>query len=37
VLATGSADELKAQTGSQTLEQAFIALLPEASARRIKR
>ncbi len=30
VLATGSATELKAQTGSQTLEQAFIALLPEA-------
>ncbi|HBV4902498.1 ribosome-associated ATPase/putative transporter RbbA [Klebsiella pneumoniae] len=29
VLATGSAAELKAQTGSQTLEQAFIALLPE--------
>ena len=30
VRATGSAAELKAQTGSQTLEQAFIALLPEA-------
>ncbi|HBQ8659893.1 TPA: ribosome-associated ATPase/putative transporter RbbA [Klebsiella pneumoniae] len=30
VLATGRAAELKAQTGSQTLEQAFIALLPEA-------
>ncbi|HAK02107.1 MAG TPA: multidrug ABC transporter ATP-binding protein [Klebsiella pneumoniae] len=30
VLATGSAAELKAQIGSQTLEQAFIALLPEA-------
>ncbi|EJR0225123.1 ribosome-associated ATPase/putative transporter RbbA [Raoultella planticola] len=30
VLATGSAAELKAQTHSQTLEQAFIALLPEA-------
>lgn len=30
VLATGSAAELKAQTDSQTLEQAFIALLPEA-------
>lgn len=30
VLATGSAAELKAQNGSQTLEQAFIALLPEA-------
>ncbi|HFT0281293.1 TPA: ribosome-associated ATPase/putative transporter RbbA [Klebsiella pneumoniae] len=30
VLATGSDAELKAQTGSQTLEQAFIALLPEA-------
>lgn len=30
VLATGTATELKAQTGSQTLEQAFIALLPEA-------
>ncbi len=30
VLATGSAAELKAQTGSQIPEQAFIALLPEA-------
>ncbi|MDM4256399.1 ribosome-associated ATPase/putative transporter RbbA [Klebsiella oxytoca] len=30
VLATGRADELKAHTASQTLEQAFIALLPEA-------
>lgn len=30
VLATGSADELKAHMASQTLEQAFIALLPEA-------
>lgn len=30
VLATGTATELKAQTGSLTLEQAFIALLPEA-------
>ncbi|EOF9231520.1 ribosome-associated ATPase/putative transporter RbbA [Klebsiella pneumoniae] len=30
VLATGSAAELKTQTGSQTLEQEFIALLPEA-------
>lgn len=30
VLAAGTATELKAQTGSQTLEQAFIALLPEA-------
>lgn len=30
VLATGSPDELKAHTASQTLEQAFIALLPEA-------
>ena len=30
VLATGSAEELKAQTHSQTLEQAVIALLPEA-------
>ncbi|HGV9256514.1 TPA: ribosome-associated ATPase/putative transporter RbbA [Klebsiella oxytoca] len=30
VLATGSADELKAHTASQTLEQAFIALLLEA-------
>ncbi|MDS7909328.1 ribosome-associated ATPase/putative transporter RbbA [Klebsiella pasteurii] len=29
VLAAGSADELKAHTASQTLEQAFIALLPE--------
>ncbi len=35
VLATGSAAELKAQTGSQTPEQAFIALLPEAQRRRI--
>ena len=33
VLATGSAAELTAQTGSQTLEQAFIALLPEAQRR----
>ena len=33
VLAAGSAAELKAQTGSQTLEQAFIALLPEAQRR----
>ena len=33
VLATGSAAELKAQTGSQTPEQAFIALLPEAQRR----
>ncbi|XVB26492.1 ribosome-associated ATPase/putative transporter RbbA [Citrobacter koseri] len=33
VMATGSATELKAQTGSQTLEQAFIALLPEAQRR----
>ena len=33
VLATGSTAELKAQTGSQTLEQAFIALLPEAQRR----
>lgn len=33
VLVTGSAAELKAQTGSQTLEQAFIALLPEAQRR----
>ncbi len=30
VLATGSAKELRTQTDSQTLEQAFIALLPEA-------
>jgi len=30
VLATGSAETLRKQTGSQTLEQAFIALLPEA-------
>lgn len=29
VLATGSAEALKAQTKSRTLEQAFIALLPE--------
>lgn len=30
VLATGSAEELRTQTASPTLEQAFIALLPEA-------
>ncbi|MFU0874129.1 ribosome-associated ATPase/putative transporter RbbA [Kluyvera sichuanensis] len=30
VLATGSAEELRHHTHSQTLEQAFIALLPEA-------
>ncbi|EHM2229341.1 ribosome-associated ATPase/putative transporter RbbA [Salmonella bongori] len=30
VLATGSAQQLREQTGSATLEQAFIALLPEA-------
>ena len=30
VLATGSAEELRSHTHSQTLEQAFIALLPEA-------
>ncbi|MDR9888637.1 ribosome-associated ATPase/putative transporter RbbA [Pseudenterobacter timonensis] len=30
VLATGSAEQLRTQTASQTLEQAFIALLPEA-------
>lgn len=30
VLATGSAETLRAQTETQTLEQAFIALLPEA-------
>lgn len=30
VMATGSAAELREKTGSQTLEQAFIALLPEA-------
>ncbi|WP_333496122.1 ribosome-associated ATPase/putative transporter RbbA [Kluyvera sp. CHPC 1.251] len=30
VLATGSAEELRGHTHSQTLEQAFIALLPEA-------
>ncbi len=30
VLATGSAEELRNHTHSQTLEQAFIALLPEA-------
>lgn len=30
VLATGSAEELRTQTASQTLEQSFIALLPEA-------
>lgn len=30
ILATGSAEELRTQTASQTLEQAFIALLPEA-------
>ena len=30
VLATGSPEALKARTGTETLEQAFIALLPEA-------
>ncbi|MDU5687029.1 MAG: ribosome-associated ATPase/putative transporter RbbA [Kluyvera cryocrescens] len=30
VLATGSAETLRTQTATQTLEQAFIALLPEA-------
>jgi ribosome-dependent ATPase len=30
VLATGSADEIKARTGAGRLEEAFIALLPEA-------
>ncbi|HFZ8994659.1 TPA: ribosome-associated ATPase/putative transporter RbbA [Citrobacter freundii] len=30
VLATGSAQQLREQTGSATLEQAFIALLPQA-------
>ncbi|ECG1191287.1 ribosome-associated ATPase/putative transporter RbbA [Salmonella bongori] len=30
ILATGSAQQLREQTGSATLEQAFIALLPEA-------
>ncbi len=30
VLATGSAEELRTQTANPTLEQAFIALLPEA-------
>lgn len=30
VLATGSAEQLRTHTNSQTLEQAFIALLPEA-------
>lgn len=30
MLATGSAEELRTQTASPTLEQAFIALLPEA-------
>ncbi|WP_196207971.1 ribosome-associated ATPase/putative transporter RbbA [Citrobacter sp. Res13-Sevr-PEB04-36] len=30
VLATGSAQQLREQTGTHTLEQAFIALLPEA-------
>lgn len=33
VLATGSAAELKQRTGTQTLEQAFIKLLPEERAR----
>ncbi|WP_308564490.1 ribosome-associated ATPase/putative transporter RbbA [uncultured Klebsiella sp.] len=33
ILATGSAEELKAQTESRTLEQAFIALLPETQRR----
>lgn len=37
VLATGSAAELKAQTRSQTLEQAFIALLPEAQRKAHKK
>lgn len=30
VMATGSAQQLRDETGSETLEQAFIALLPEA-------
>jgi ABC-type multidrug transport system ATPase subunit/ABC-type multidrug transport system permease subunit len=33
VLATGTSDELKSQTSEKTLEQAFIALLPEESRR----
>ncbi len=33
VLATGAASELKAKTGSQTLEESFIALLPEERRR----
>lgn len=33
VLATGSAQQLREQTNSNTLEQAFIALLPEAQRR----
>jgi ribosome-dependent ATPase len=33
VLATGSAAELRAQTGAATLEEAFIALLPEEQRR----
>lgn len=37
VLATGSAQQLREQTNSNTLEQAFIALLPEAQRQRISR
>lgn len=33
ILATGTPDELKSKTGAETLEQAFIALLPEAKRR----
>ena len=34
VLATGSPAELKDRTGAKTIEEAFIALLPEAAAQR---
>ncbi|MGJ4888334.1 ribosome-associated ATPase/putative transporter RbbA [Bradyrhizobium sp. HKCCYLRH3099] len=33
VLATGAPDELKAQTGAATIEDAFVALLPDGAAR----
>ena len=35
VLATGTPPELLTQTGADTLEEAFIALLPQAAARRL--
>lgn len=37
VLATGHARELKAQTQTDELEAAFIALLPEENAKTTKR